>query len=81
MDPVNVDASANAKILAVRNYIKTENQSSRHLGAGAGSRDSGTEPELAEQLNADISRKYVKGMCQQRNARYFDNELIQLLRR
>lgn len=62
MDSVVVDTTNNAKILAVRNYTGKDHRNSGPLGVGVGCFGSGTEPEFAEQLNADVSRKYVKGM-------------------
>jgi hypothetical protein len=62
MGPAAVDTAANAKILTVRNYLGTDNRSREPLDVVGGAGGPEAVPELAEQLNADISRKYVKGM-------------------
>lgn len=51
-----------AKTLAMRNSTGPQNPTG-FTGAGAiSSKARAPEPELAEQLNADIREKYVKGM-------------------
>lgn len=48
------------KSLAMRNIASQEPQTAPS-GDSAASKYSMPEPELAEQLNADVRRKYVKG--------------------